>query len=126
METTVDAEGTERSRTALAALAALGIAYVIAGLGLFYGLAVDSMPVFTTALTAILVLLAVSMVVVRNELFVSRENAAISVCIFVAMALFFGSISFTALPVPVRVVVLVFVGAVLPGLDLQYGPSILD
>jgi hypothetical protein len=127
MPTTVDNEETDRSRTELAGLAALGLGYVLAGLGLFYGLAIDSMQVFTAALIAILVLLAVSMVIiVRNEPLVSRENVVISVFVFVAMALFLGLSTFTALPYTVLVGILILVGVIIPGLVLQYGPSIVN
>jgi hypothetical protein len=125
--TSQDSGGPERSRRELAGLSALGIAYVIAGLGLFYGLAIDSMRVFSVGLVAVFVLLAVSMiVVVRNEPFVSRENVVLSVCIFAAMALYFGLRTFTALPFAVLVGVLVFVGVVLPRLVLQYGSTTVN
>lgn len=120
----MEADGTERSRRESAGLAALGLGYVVAGVALFYGLALDSMQVFTGALIAISLLLAVSMViVVRNEPLVSRENVVISVCVFVAMALFLGLSSLTELPFAVLFGVLVVVGVILPGLILQYGPS---
>ncbi|AUX09290.1 hypothetical protein AArcSl_1661 [Halalkaliarchaeum desulfuricum] len=118
---------TDRSPAVLAGLSALGVAFVIAGVGLYYGLAIDSMRVFTAAAAAIFVLLAVSMVIIiRSEPLFSRENAVISVFVFTAMALFFGLSTFTMLPFPVLVGVLIFVGAILPGIVLQYGPSIIN
>ena len=119
--------GTERSRTELAGLSALGVAFVIAGLGLFYGLAIDSMQVFSAALIAVFVLLVVSLVVVAlSEPVVSRENAVISACVFAAMALYLGLGTFTALPSAVLVGVLIVVGVIVPGLVLQYGSSIVN
>lgn len=127
METTAQNEGIEQSRTALAGLATLGIAYVLAGLGLFYGLAMDSMQIFNAALLAILLLLAVSMfIIVRNEPFITRENAVISACVFVAVALYLGLSTFTTLPFVVLIGVLLVVGVIVPGLLLQYGPSIVN
>lgn len=120
----VDSESSERSRTALVGLSALGIGYVVAGLGLFCGLAIDSMQVFNAALVAILLLLAVSMVIiVRNEPLISRENVVISVFVFAGMALHFGLTAFTDLSVGVRVGALVLVGVVAPALFLQYWPA---
>lgn len=117
----------DRSPTVLAGLSALGIAFVIAGLGLFYGLAIDSMRVFNAAAIAIFVLLAVSMgIIIRNEPLVSRENAVISIFVFTAMALYIGLSTFTTLPFTLLVGTLIFVGVILPGLVLQYGSSITD
>jgi len=122
-----DNNETDRSPTELAGLSVLGIAFVITGVGLYYGLAIDSMRMFNAALTAIFVLLAVSMVIIlRSEPFFSRENAVISVFVFTAMALFFGLSTFTSLPFPVLVGILIFVGVILSGLVLQYGPSIVN
>lgn len=116
---------TDRSPTELAGLSALGVAFVIAGVGLYYGLAINSMRVFSAAAAAIFVLLAISMVIILwSEPLVSRENAVISGFVFAAMALFFGLSTFTTLPFPVLVGTLIFVGVVLPALVLQYGPSI--
>jgi len=116
---------TDRSPTELAGLSALGVAFVIAGVGLYYGLAIDSMRVFSAAAAAIFVLLAISMVIIlQSEPLVSRENAVISGFVFAAMALFFGLSTFTMLPFPVLVGTLIFVGVLLPALVLQYGPSI--
>ena len=121
----VDPENTQRSRTALVGLSALGIGYVVAGLALFYGLAIDSMQVFNAALVAILLLLAVSMVIIlRNEPLISRENVMISVFVFAAMALHFGLTAFTDLSLGVRVGALVFLGVVAPVLFLQYWPAL--
>jgi len=118
---------TDRSPTVLAGLSALGIAFVIAGMGLFYGLAIDSMRVFNAALVAIFVLLAVSMVIIiRSEPLVSRENAVISVCVFVAMALYLGLSTLTTLSFPVLVGILIFVGTIIPALVLQYGSLIVN
>ena len=118
---------TDRSPTVLAGLSALGIAFVIAGVGLFYGLAIDSMRVFNAALVGVFVLLAISMVIlIRSEPLVSRENAVISVCVFTAMALYLALSTFTALSFTVLVGVLIFVGAILPGIVIQYGSSITD
>lgn len=118
---------TDRSPAVLAGLSALGIAYVIAGIGLFYGLAIDSVRLFNTALIAIFVLLGFSMIlIIRSEPLVSRENAVISICVFTAMALYFGLSTFTTLPFIVVVDILIFVGTILPGLVLQYGPSIIN
>ncbi|SNR40396.1 hypothetical protein [Halorubrum vacuolatum] len=112
---------TDRSRTATVALAALGVAYVLAGVGLFYALAIDSMELFNAALIAILVLLAVSMsVLIRTEPVRSRENATIAVCVFLAMGLYLVLWTFTALPFVVLVGVLFVVGVLLPTVVLQY------
>lgn len=127
MAATGENENAERSGTEVAGLAILGIGYLIAGLGLFYGLAIDSMQVFNAALIVIFILLAVSMVIIaRNEAIVSQENVVISVCVFVAMALFFGLTTFTTLPYTVLVGILIFVGVLVPMLVLQYGSSIIN
>ncbi|MDJ1433041.1 hypothetical protein [Halostagnicola sp. A-GB9-2] len=118
----IPGETSERSHAERAGLAILGIAFVLAGLGLFYGLAVDSMQIFNAALIAIFVLLAVSMgILVRSEPIRSQENAVISICVFVAMALYLGLSIVTALPFAVLFGVLVIVGVIVPGLVLQYG-----
>ena len=117
--------GSDRSLVAVAGLSALGIAYVVAGLGLFYGLAIDSMQVFTAGLIAVLLLLAISMgIIIWNEPLVSRENAVISGCVFTAMAFFLGLSTFTTFPFTVLVGTLIFVGVIVPGFVLQYGPLI--
>jgi len=125
MTTAVSDDETERSYAALAGLSALGVGFVLAGLGLLYGLAIDSMQVFTAALIAIFVLLAVSMlIIIRNEPLFSQENAVISVCVFVAMALYLGLSTFTTVPFAVSVGILIVVGAVVPWLVFQYGDSV--
>ncbi len=125
MTTAVSDDETERSYAALAGLSALGVGFVLAGLGLLYGLAIDSMQVFTAALIAIFVLLAVSMlIIIRNEPLFSQENAVISVCVFVAMALYLGLNTFTTVPFALSVGVLIAVGAVVPWLVFQYGDSV--
>lgn len=122
MSPPVATEASERSRTGIVGLAALGTAFVLAGLGLFYGLAADSMRIFNAALVAILVLLAVSMgILIRNEPFLSRENAVISICVFVAMALYLGLSTVTALPFAVLVGILLVVGVIIPGIVLRSG-----
>jgi len=127
METTVDNEDIERSRTTLVGLGALGIAFVFAGLALFYGLATDSMQVFTAALVAVLLLVAASLIVIlRTESLISRENAVISVCVIVAMALYLGLSTVTTLPNAVLVGTLIFVGVIVPGLVLQYWSAIIE
>jgi len=127
MPSELNDDETGRSPIVLAGLSALGIAFVIAGVGLYYGLAADSMRVFNAAAAAIFVLLAVSMVIIiQSEPLFSRENAVISVFVFTAMALFFGLSTFTTLPFPVLVGALIFVGVILPGLVLQYGPSVIN
>ncbi|ELY63636.1 hypothetical protein [Natronobacterium gregoryi] len=122
MKISTSGETSERSPAETAWFALLGIAFVLAGLGLFYGLAVDSMQMISVALITIFVLFAVSMgILIRSEPIRSRENAVIAICVFVAMALYLGLSVFTALPFAVLVGVLFVVGVIVPGLVLQYG-----
>ena len=117
----------ERTHTELAGHTVLGIACVLAGVGMFYGLVVDSMQIVNGALVAIVVLLAVWLIVfIRTEPVVSGENAVIAICVFTAMGLYLLLGTFTALPFAVLAGVLLGVGVILPGLLLQYSSSIVN
>lgn len=100
---------------------------VLAGHGLVYAVVIDSMQVFNAAPIAVFILLAVPVIIIaRSEPVVSRENVVISVCVFVAMALFFGLSTFTALPYSVLYGILFIAGVIAPMLVLQYGSSVVN
>lgn len=99
----------------------LGLAYLVAGLGLFYSLAVDSTELFLVALVGNLALIIISLgVIVRREGVVTAENKLIGTFVLVAMGLLIGLTTFTDLPFEVVIAVVIAVGVVAPSLFRQH------
>lgn len=100
---------------------ALGLAYVLVGIGLFYSVATDSTTLFRVVLVAILVLVAVSLYVLyRREGLLTTENGLIGGFMLLAMALLVVLSEFTALPFEVVFGVVFVVGVLVPGAILEY------
>lgn len=95
----------------------LGVAYLVAGLGLFYSLAVDSTELFLVALVGNLALIIISLgVIVRREGVVTAENKLIGTFVLVATGLLIGLTTFTDLSFEVVIAVVIAVGVVAPSL----------
>ena len=102
-------------------LSLLGIAYLLAGLVLFYSLLTDSIEVFSVFLVAMLVLIVVSLYVLyRREGLVTAENTVIGVFVLLAMGLLFGLYEFTGLSSEVVFGAVLVVGVIIPWILLQY------
>lgn len=102
-------------------LSLLGIAYLLAGLALFYSLLTDSIEVFSVFLVAMLVLIVVSLYVLyRREGLVTAENTVIGVFVLLAMGVLFGLYEFTGLPSEVVFGAVLVVGVIIPWILLQY------
>lgn len=100
---------------------ALGLGYVLVGIGLFYSLATESTTLFRVVLVAILVLVGVSLYVLyRREGLLTAENGLIGGFVVVAMALLFVLSEFMALPFEVVFGVVFVVGVLVPGAILEY------
>lgn len=100
---------------------ALGLAYLLVGVGFFYSLTTDSIQLFTAVLVGILGLILVSLVIIiRREGLVTDENKVISMFVLSAMGLLFGLSEFTALSSEIVFGVVFIVGVVVPHLLLQY------
>jgi hypothetical protein len=98
-------------------MALLGVAYLVAGLGLYYSLAVDSTDLFLVALLGTLALLIISLgVIIRREGVVTAENKLIGTFVLVATGLLIGLTTFTDLPSEVVMAVVIAVGVIVPGL----------
>lgn len=102
-------------------LSLLGIAYLLAGLALFYSLLTDSIEVFSVFLVAMLVLIVVSLYILyRREGLVTAENKIIGVFVLLAMGLLFGLHEVTDLPSEVVFGAVFVVGVLVPWALLQY------
>ncbi|GAA0678585.1 hypothetical protein ACFQDG_05600 [Natronoarchaeum mannanilyticum] len=101
--------------------AALGIAYLLIGVGLAYSLAVNSIDLFGAVLVGIIGLVALSLaILVRREGLFAPENKLIGIFVLLAMALLFGLSELTELPSEIVFGVVFAVGVVVPHLLLEY------
>jgi len=101
--------------------AALGIAYLLVGIGLAYSLAVNSIGLFAAVLVGVLGLVVLSLaILVRREGLITAENKLIGAFVLLAMALLFGLHELTALPSEIVFGVVFAVGVVVPHLLLDY------
>lgn len=104
-------------------ITALGLAYLLVGIGLFYSLATDSIQLFSAVLVGILGLILLSLfIIIRREGLVTAENKVISVFVLLAMGLLFGLYEFTALSSEIVFGIVFVVGVIVPHLLFQYTP----
>lgn len=104
-----------------ASTAALGVAYLLVGVGLAYSLAANAVGLFVAVLAGVLGLVVVSLaILVRREGLVTAENRLIGAFVLLAMALLFGLHELTALPSEVVFGVVFAVGVGAPHLLLEY------
>lgn len=76
----------------------LGVAYVVAGAGLFAALLTDSLDLIVAALASLLLLIVLSLgTVLYREGLVTSENKLIGVCVLAAMVLLFALHASTSL-----------------------------
>ena len=103
----------------------LGLAYVVAGVGLLVALLANSLDLITAVLGALVLLIVLSLgTVLRREGLVTPENKVIGVCVLTALGLLFGLGSFTDLPSELIFGVVFLVGVIVPHLlvhRLGYG-----
>lgn len=98
-------------------LSALGAAYVVVGVGLFYSLATNSIRLFTAVLLGVLGLIGLSLaLIVRHEGLVTAENKLIAAFVLAAMGLLFGLTAFTDLSSELVFGVVFVVGVLVPHL----------
>jgi hypothetical protein len=103
----------------------LGIAYVVAGVGLFAAVLTNSLDLIVAALAATLLLIVLSLgTVLYREGLATPENGVIGVCVLAAMGLLFGLDAYTSLPSEAVFAVVLLVGVIVPHLlvhRLGYG-----
>lgn len=104
----------------------LGLAYVVAGVGLLVALLSDSLELVTAVLGALLLLIVLSLgTIFRREGLVTPENKLIGGFVLVAMGLLFGLNRATDLASELIFGVVLCVGVIVPHLLIQrlgYGP----
>ncbi|MCU4742885.1 hypothetical protein OB955_18865 [Halobacteria archaeon AArc-m2/3/4] len=101
--------------------AALGLAYVLVGVGMVVSLLLDSIDLFIVFAAGILVLLLISMVVVFvHEGIATPENKLISTFVLLAIGLGIGLSTVTELSFEVLTGVVIVVGIIAPGLLLEF------
>ena len=111
----------DRSVTDKMKITALGLAYLLVGVGFFVSLATDSIQLFTAVAVGILGLIIVSLVIIiRREGLVTAENKVISVFVLLAMGLLFALHEFTTLSSEIVFGIVFIVGVIVPHLLLQY------
>ena len=111
----------DKSVTDKMKITALGLAYLLVGVGFFISLATNSIQLFTAVAVGILGLVIVSLVIIiRREGLVTTENKVISVFVLLAMGLLFGLYEFTTLSSEVVFGIVFIVGVIVPHLLLQY------
>ena len=110
-----------RSITDKMKVAALGLAYLLVGVGFFYSLTTDSIQLLTAVLVGVLGLIVLSLgIIIRREGLVTAENKVIGVFVLVAMGLLFGLIEYTTLSSEVVFGIVFVIGVIVPHLLLQY------
>lgn len=100
---------------------ALGLAYLLVGIGLLASFAVDSTEFFIVVLLAILAVTAVSLlIIIRAEGVVTRDNAVIGGFVLLSLGLLFGFYGYTGLPSEVVFAIVIVVGVLVPNLLLRH------
>lgn len=100
---------------------ALGLAYLLVGIGLLASFAVDSTEFFIVVLLAILAVTAVSLlIIIRVEGVVTRDNAVIGGFVLLSLGLLFGFYGYTGLPSEVVFAIVIVVGVLVPNLLLRH------
>ena len=111
----------EGSSTAGVFPLALGVAYLLVGVGLFVSLATGSSRLFTAVAIGILGLVGVSLaVMVSQEGLLTRENKLIGGFVLAAIALLFGLVGSTDLPEEAIIGVVFLVAVVIPQLLIEH------
>jgi len=99
---------------------ALGLAYLLVGIGLLASFAIDSTAFFVGVLGAILAVTAVSLyIILRSEGVVTRDNAVIGGFVLLSLGLLFGLYGYTGLPSEVVFAIVIIVGVLVPHLLLR-------
>lgn len=102
-------------------LVGLGLAYLLVGVGFFYGILADSFDVLVLSLGGVLVLLVPSLyLVVRQEGLVTAENKLIGAFVLVATGLLVSLSGLTDLASEIVFGVVLVVGVGVPWLLLQF------
>lgn len=100
---------------------ALGIAYVVAGVGLMAALLTNSLDLIAVALGSLLLLIVLSLgTIIRREGLLTQENGVIGVCVLAAMGLLFGLTQYTDLSQELIFGLVFLVGVIVPHLLVQH------
>jgi choline-glycine betaine transporter len=100
---------------------ALGLAYLLVGIGLFTAFGIDSTEFFVGVILATLAVVAISLyIIVRAEGIRTRPNAIIGVFVVLSLGLLFGLEDFTDLSAPVVFAIVIVVGVLVPNLLLNH------
>jgi len=100
---------------------ALGLAYLLVGIGLLASFTIDSTEFFIGVLLAILAVTAVSLyIIIRSEGVVTRENTVIGGFVLLSLGLLFGLYGYTELPPELVFAIVIVVGILLPNLFLRH------
>lgn len=101
--------------------AALGLAYVLIGIGLLASFAIGSTEFFISVLLAILSVTVVSLyIIIRSEGVVTRDNTVIGGFVLLSLGLLFGLYGYTDLPSEAVFAIVIVVGVLVPNLLLRH------